>query len=103
MSYYDPNENDATVVAKALFSISGLSNTEHTVAITNVPDSSKGGAYGQITVDHIIIDGTPVAVPTFPEDGQITNIPTPSDVEQAYWIPVILGEHTPALTGKSIL
>jgi hypothetical protein len=77
-----------------LFSLTGLSNTIHTVTVTNIPDPSQGDALGMLTVDHFSIDGT-VSPPSFAQGTTLATVP----MEPTYHIPLTLGGHSPPLEG----
>jgi hypothetical protein len=78
-----------------LFSLTGLSNTVHTITVTNIPDPSQGGALGFLTVDRFSLDTTTTA-PFFATGSTIATVP----VEFSYHVPLTLGGHTPALEGS---
>jgi hypothetical protein len=82
-----------------LFSASGLPNTAHTVTITNLPDSSQGGAENFLTVDHVSLDGHN---PTFPAGTTITSIPLKRMSDTPYYrASFVVGQSQP-LDGKPV-
>lgn len=93
VSYFNANANQQTELPSQFFGITGLTNTIHVVKITNIPDTNNGGVLGQINVDHVVIDGTPVTVPTFPSNSQLTTIPISGDIvgNSPYQLPLLLG------------
>lgn len=64
VSYVVAGSNPNTSPPVLITSITGLTNTTHTITITNIADTVHGDEFGQMNVDHVVIDGTPVTVPT---------------------------------------
>lgn len=101
VSYYSATANPNTDPPQLIFSITGLPNAIHFVKATNIADTDHGNAYGEISVDHFVIDGSPVTVPTFPRNTFLTNIPTPSDLDHTYQVHLTLGGNSPPLNSQS--
>jgi hypothetical protein len=59
----------------SLYRKTGLSNAAHTVTVTNIPDSSNGNQYGQLTLDKVVLHGSTRAPPSFPADSFLSEIP----------------------------
>jgi hypothetical protein len=71
-SYFAAN---ITNPISSLYRKTGLSNALHTVTVTNIADPSHGSQFGQITVDKVVLDGSTRALPSFPADSFLTEIP----------------------------
>ncbi|EJU04521.1 acid protease [Dacryopinax primogenitus] len=96
VSYYNAS-TDGTESPRLLSSITGLSNTVHTLTITNLQDPAVTN-FGQLTVDHFVVDGPPnisarvrASAPTFAADTEITTLP----LNFSYHVPLVLGGHQP--------
>ncbi|KAF8314074.1 acid protease [Clavulina sp. PMI_390] len=83
---------------RLLYSTTNLSNSIHTINITNLYDS-RTSKYGQMNMDHIVInsaDSTSNLAPTFPSNPAWTT----ETIESAYHVKLALGANSPANGGS---
>jgi hypothetical protein len=92
VNYLNATAVDAPIV---LLSLTGLSNSVHTVTVTNIA-ATQGGAFGFLTVDRVSLAGT-VSPPSFAQGTTIATVP----MAFSYHVPLTLGGHTPQLEGLS--
>lgn len=97
LSYFNA---DATGAPVMLWGTTGLSNEVHTFTIQNIEDTHNGDNFGTMSVDHIVIDGSPVSIPTFPEGGPLIPLTLPAGT-QSYHLLLHLGSGTAPLDRDS--
>jgi hypothetical protein len=97
VDYFDPNFVLGATPPIRLYRKTGLSNTAHTVVITNIADSAHGNLFGQISMDKVVIDGTVPAPPIFPSNTFLTSIPL---INGAVLVDPLLGSGPAGIRGK---